>query len=241
MSKEHLIKKYLHGELNENEELEFIQHLEADEDFAEEVKLQSLMYAKRSIELKDFLSSEASPKTLSEMNAQISIFKILRNIAAIFILGAISYFSYHSLTKQNDHNILNELYSEKFVSPGLLLSVEDDNTWNKAISFYSNGNYIQAEQELLKIGNRNVEQELYLALSGMYKESPNFEKSIRIFERILDHPDNVDQDATSWYLTIAYLKNGQKNLAKQILEKIASSDHYKKDDAIKAMRYFEKM
>lgn len=75
----------------------------------------------------------------------------------------------------------------------------------------------------------------------MYENPPKFEASISIFKKILDHPDNLNQDATIGYLSIAYLKNNQKELAIPLLKNIANSRHFKHKEAIDVLNYIENL
>jgi len=242
MNQDTFIKRFLHAELSEKEMQEFHQQLKDDQDFAEAYKIHKLMHQHR---LKEFRKSIASPETVKPItnNNSTPIFNILRNIAAIFILAAISYISFNSLNKSNDPKLLVDIFlSEQFMSPGTLQSAEgDEDTWQKAIILYSKNEFEQVEAEILKINNPNAEQQLYLGLSKLYKTNPNIKETISLLESIKDRPDNFHQDATDWYLALAYFKNGQHESAKPIIKLIAEGDHFKSLEAIKLLKHIEKL
>ncbi len=242
MEKSILLQKYLHGELSEAEEEEFLNYLESDEEFSQEVKVHSLMHANRAKELEKYLFDSQSTIPKESTHSRSTLFKIIRNVAAMVLLAAISYFSFSTLSNQETPFLVEDLYAEPFISPGLKLSSSsEEDIWQKAIVLYSDRQYALAETEILKIGNISTEQNLYLGLSKMYKETPDFQGAISIFKEIKDQANNLNKDVTMWYLAIAYLKSGQKNLAKPLLESMASGDHYKKKEAKQVLKHFDKI
>ena len=232
----------MHGELSEAEEEEFLNYLESDVAFSEEVKVHSLMHAHRAKELKKYLFDDQSIIPKEPTHSRATLFKIILNVAAMVLLAAISYVSFSSLSNQEAPFLVDDLYAEPFISPGLKLSSSsEEDIWQQVIVLYSDRQYKQAEAELMKIDNLSTEQTLYLGLSKMYKDSPDFRGAISIFDEIKDHPDNLNQDVTIWYLAIAYLKTGQKNLAKPILDSMVTVGHYKSKEAIRVLKYFDEI
>jgi len=69
----------------------------------------------------------------------------------------------------------------------------------------------------------------------MYKSPPQFEDAISLLEKIKEHPQNLDQDVTEWYLSLAYIKSGKIELATIVLENITKSNHYKQKEATKIL------
>lgn len=262
MTKEDLLNKFLCSELTNEEENVFLQYLEQDEYYAMTVKLESLFQAERSIKLEKYL--EDTGKTSELNNSRIPhenrdsfknklittedrkasipsiLWTVLRNSAAILILGCITYFSYDFLSNRDKMSLLERYYNERYPISGLTMS-ENQNAdiWEQAKIFYSNDKFEKAELEIAKIDNLTIQQKFFLGLSCMYKTSPDFDKSIEIFNSIIDHPDNLEKDATQWYLAIAYLKNNQKENARPIIEYISNNYHFKQKQAIQTLNNFE--
>lgn len=234
MENETFIRKYLHAELTDEERKEFLIRLKSDSDFAEEVKIHGILFKNRHYEFADYIATSADEKTATKKSQHIVLFKILRNVAAIFIMASIAYFSYITITKQSQNrNPIEIAMSEPYISPKNLRGIENkEDYWTKAIVHYGAKEFGKAEEEILKIVNPDIEQQFYLGLSKLYQNPSKVEESILIFESILDDPDNVDQEATIWLLSLAYLKHDQSNQAKILLEKIVEEDLYKKDEAI---------
>jgi len=257
MENSNLIRKYLHAELTEDERKKFDHLRNTDKVFDEEFKFHSLMHKHRIQQFKSFVSkSEKSSIAPTEevkserINNSTPIFKILRNIAAIFIIAAISYVSFNSLNNNNNNNnnnndpklLVDSYLNEPYMSPGTLQSAEGDkDAWQSAITHYGKDEFELAEKEILNIDSISIEQQLYLGLSKLYKTNPAIEESISILESIKDRPDNFHEDATNWYLALAYLKNGQHESAKPIIKMIANGDHFKSKDAIKLLQQFNKI
>jgi hypothetical protein len=244
MNKDILLDKFLHSELSEDELTQFKNYLDSDEEFAHDVEIHSLMYAHRSRQIKDFLSEDIQQPSKPQT---ATLFKIIRNVAAIFVLGCVSYFAFNSINQEkedySDFAFLDEMYTERYTSPGLIQSGGNDiSTWEKAIAFYGNKEYKKAESEILKIESLNKEQQFYLAVSIFYKDPPEYERSISILESIINNTENLHNDATQWNLALAYLKTNKKNHARPILNKIAaSSNHYRKQEAIKVLSVFDQL
>lgn len=234
-----LLEKYLHGELSDAQVEDFIKYLESDEEYAEIVKIHCMMHAYRAKKLESYLINPL-PETEGQGHIRITLLKIIRNVAALFVLGVMSYFSYCTFNNQKAQQIVEDFYSEPFISPGLSLSFQkEESIWENAIGYYSDRKYEKSETEILKIDSLSIEQTLYLGLSKMYKQPPDFEGAITILERIKDHTNNLNKDATTWYLAVAYLKTKQTELAIAVLKNIASSEHYQKENALKALKYID--
>lgn len=262
MSKEILLHKFLCRELSEEEETMFLQLLKEDEGFAKRVKIESLLHANQSIKIKEYLSTYAerpqhiheeqniesnsnrsvkenqnSPSTVKRMR---TFSKPLINIAAVFLVGCVGYFMFQSLNKKEDLTLLDKLYNNSFDAPGIAQSEDGNKTvWNEARMYFNDENYDYAAQQISTIDSLSIEQQVFLALSNMYKKAPDFDKSINIFNTVMNHPDNLYQDVTEWYLAIAYLKINQKEKAKPLLEYISSNDHFRQDLAIEALSQFD--
>lgn len=243
MENETFIRKYLHAELTDEERKQFLLRVKSDSDFAEEVKIHSLMFKHRHNEFAEYVVKSTNQKTEIKESQNIILFKILRNVAAIFILAGITYFSYNSLSRQSETSSpIDIAFNEPYISPGILQGEDNlGNSWNKAIEYYSATEYKKSAQEILNIKNPSIEQQLYLGLSNLYQNPPKFEESISILTKIVDHPANLDQDATIWYLSIAYLKNNQKELAMPLLKNVANSRHYKHKEATDILNYIENL
>lgn len=241
MENETFIKKYLQAELSVEERKQFLLRLKSDADFAEEVKIHSVLFKHRHIEFADYLKQSTDEKIITKESQNLVLHRILRNVAAIFILASISYFSYNAIAKKSELSDLIDLaYNDPYISPGILQSEEQqEDHWSKAIEHYSAEKYEDAAHEILKIEALSNEQQFYLGLSLMYQNPPKFDESISILTSILDHPENLHQDATMWYLSITYLKTKQKELAKPLLEKIAVSKYSYQQDAIEILHHYE--
>lgn len=234
MNKDELIKKYLLAELSEDDAQQFYQYFDEDENFTNELKLHSLLYAERARKIKSFLNNN-EPAVSNKTN----IVKIIRNLAAIFLLGiCVIYVMSLFASEKSDRKFMQVYYEKPFTNPGLEMSESSDfDTWNSAVVQYGKGNFEDVEEILLGMDSITVEQRLYLALAKMYKNPPAYHESVSILESINGHSENVHQDATLWYLSLSYLKVDKEDNAKSLLEKIAaSSQHYRSKEAVQILK-----
>lgn len=248
MDRDILLQKFLYGELSKDEAEQFHTYLETDDLFAKKVKLESLFYAHNSIKIKEHLTDHAKthvgvdnekivkPVTTS---SKLLFLKPLINVAAILVLGIVGYFVFQSVNKTEDLPSIEHFYSETFPSPGIMQSESgEEDYWNNAIIFYSEGQYILAQNEILKIDSLTAQQKFYLGLSYMKRTPAKLDSSITILKNIIDDPNNLQADATQWYLALAYLKANQQALALPMLESIAASkNHFKEKQAIQVLEY----
>lgn len=241
MNKDKLLTKYLNAELSEKQKQSFYQYLDTDAEFAEDVKIHSLLYAQRSKKFKEYLSDvETTTVKYKPDHSYKHTIKILSGCAAVFVLALISYFIYSSYASNRIESLVDEYYFDAYQAPGNLSSSEQNiDIWEQAVVYYSDKDYEAAIEEILKIDQLSIEQKLYLSLSEMYVKPPKLNSAIERLEVIYEDLDNIHQDATSWYLSLAYLKFKQEKKAKPILIQISESKHYKSAEANQLVKQIE--
>lgn len=113
---------------------------------------------------------------------------------------------------------------------GAALDVEALEALQKGLKDYQKENYEQAipvfEQYLKSSAKEYKEKDVqfYLAVSNL--AIGNNLKAIEGFESLLKSEKFKLKTATQWYLALAYLKNGQKDQAKPLLEGLKSNEKY---------------
>ncbi|MEL7147548.1 MAG: tetratricopeptide repeat protein, partial [Bacteroidota bacterium] len=121
---------------------------------------------------------------------------------------------------------------EVFVSyyqpyPDVLTSRGDGGSLlNEGMVYYEQGEYpraIDRFEDYLK-DNNDDHVRFYLAQANMANE--HYEEAAQLFE-VLNNLDEFGlREASEWYLTLIYLKTGQREKAKSILQKIESSANH---------------
>lgn len=250
MNKQDFILKYLHGELTDEEHDSFVKLTESDQEFADNVKLESILYAQHKRNIKDELISKANIKSLSVTPEGVSsqktkvrsLFPLIRNIAAIFILGFISYFLFidKPVDSLNSTSVIANHLNDFHQPPHSLMSgieVESD-PWKIAIESYKQEKFELAVEQIEKIDKRTNEQNLYLALSRMYsdQQDTNLEISISDFETILKSDNKVHTDEARWFLSLAHLLNKDNAAAKIHLTQIVDTNAWNADKAASLLK-----
>lgn len=243
MNKDRLLNKFLHAELTPVEEERFYQFIKTDKEFAEEVKIHSLLYVGRNLKLKKHLSDvDTTAYENSSQSQSLHYIRMLKNIAAIFVMAIVLLGIYQMLPEEQDAISIETILQDTYPAPGLLASAEQDiDPWQQAIVYYTSKNYEDAKKQISQIAQPTVEHKLYLSLSEMYSIPPNYKIAIDILEEIAQDPDNMHLDATSWHLALAYINANQKESAKPLLISISESEHYKKSQAIEILHQFDSL
>lgn len=245
MERDKLIQKYLHSELSKAEHEVFLDLHKTDPDFAEEVKIQSVFYAARSKDLKHTLRKDLENAPIHHINEKKQskqLYLILRNVAAILILGLTSFYFFNSLSSTKSTNNFQELVESHIQNrhdpPFTTMNADDklEEPWKVA---YRTQNYSVTIDQLSKINNPSNEQTLYLALSHMYADIPNIEKTIFELKGLLANNNNVINDEAQWFLSLAYLQSGDINNGNTLLKKIVSEESWNHKKASKLLQEFQ--
>ncbi len=232
-----LIEKYLYKELSEAEIQEFEQRMESDTDFADEVELRSVIFAKAKSDFKQQLKAahqKAQENPATKPSAKITPLYYLKRIAAVLILGVLAFLLYDKLTKPNQADLVNNYIAETHTAPTTLMG-ENDNAaaWKAAKNAYQKGEYETTASEIEKITSPEPEQQFYLALAHLYNK--NYDKSIAQFESIIQQNNINYAPSSKWYISLAYLKNNQAEQAKKYLQQIVKDKSWKHQEAQKLL------
>lgn len=247
MKKLDLIEKYLSEELNASERSEFDQLRKSDNDFAEEVQMAATVNADFNIKQKKRLQSLLKEQTTPVHEATIrtmtpsrkSSMNWIRNIAAVFILGLGLALGWMFFSSPDINTLANEELIDLYKAPTSLMVVEEeevvDANWNNAIKAYRDGQFSVAvaaiESSIKKNTEKLDEKNFYLGLSYLYEDLPNLDKAISHLE--ISKSLNADRYSTeaNWFISLAYLKKGDKENAKAILQEVVEADNWKKAEA----------
>lgn len=240
MDKQDFILKYLHNELTDKEYESFINLTESDKTFAENVKIESILYAQHKENIKKELRDNSNIEHATSVHEAKAddkttirnLFPLIRNIAAVFIFALITYFAFiDKPIDQSDSNSLAGNYLMEFYQapPSLMSGVEtESDTWNIAIESYKLEKFELAVEQIEKIENRTNEQNLYLALSRMYAQESGSDitNAISDFKNILSSNTKLHKDEARWFLALAQLELKNSTEAKQNLEHIVTTNSW---------------
>lgn len=232
-----LIEKYLYKELSEAELQAFEQRMDNDADFADEVELRSVIFAKTKSDFKQQLKAahqKAEENSTTKSIAKLTPLYYLKRIAAVLILGVLAFLLYQSFGEFNAVNSVDTYLAETHAAPTVLMG-ENGNVaaWKAARDAYQKGEYQRTISEIEKITPPNTEQQFYLGLAYLYNN--NYDKSIAQFESVIPQ-NNINYSPTSkWYVSLAYLKNNQAEQAKKYLQQIVTDKSWNYQKAQKLL------
>jgi len=182
-------------------------------------------YKENSVDFIEIVNYFNSLDTEEEKNI-IKIKKIILNIT-------VAIFLFFSIFKVLDPSEKIDLYQQNYkplLNTSFIYrsSVNKHQDFQTAIDFYLSGNYDKADVIFNKQLEHNTTPELLL-YSGLNKMAKNnFNLAIDLFNKLLYISDNYTIE-TQWYLALCYIKIGQKEKAKNIIEVLSVTDGiYKK-------------
>ncbi len=120
------------------------------------------------------------------------------------------------------------------ISPNRMGNETEGALWLEAKKAYQETDYEQAVKKISQIAPKNQEQLFYLGLSYLYQSPSNEAKVIEILQKARQLEGRFKHEI-NWYLSLAYLKNGQTLEAKKELENIVQLDRWKLEEAKKLL------
>jgi tetratricopeptide (TPR) repeat protein len=115
-----------------------------------------------------------------------------------------------------------------------------DSDLRSAMSFYENKEYSKAIvlfEKILESDNSRIGLNLYSGISRM--EIQQYAEANTNFKRIIDHKANAFLESAEWYLGLCYLMTDDNDKAKEVFNKIASSNGYYRRDAKRILKKIE--
>ncbi len=237
MDKEILIKKYLTSSLSETEQQNFEKLLESDTDFKEEVELRSVLFAdfkvKQKSKMREWaneLNEKKTPSLAPSSATNTSTFSTLRRFAALVVVGLLAYFLYTFLVPSTTP--LPDYLAERHPSPTVVMGQQESKQqhWDLAITAYRSEKYDLVVEELKKLPSLTDEQRFYLGLSYLYQEPSLAINAIESFEPLFLKSGDFREEAL-WFVALAYLEKGDKEAAKELLERIVQEDSWNVEKA----------
>jgi tetratricopeptide (TPR) repeat protein len=225
-----IIERYLNGSLSTQELNDFNQLQELDPEFkikVEDIKTMLLGIETQSLkeQLDNFHEDISNPKNKKKVYKKVRFLswnRIAAAAAVIIAAGSIWYFS----TPQNE-----KLYSQYFKpDPGLptTMSSTDNFDFYDAMVKYKHGDYniaIGKWQVLVEKKPENDTLNYFLGVAHLANK--NVIEAIPFLERSVEAEDNfVFLDDAYFYLGLAYLKEGNLELARKYLD-ISNTDKSK--------------
>ncbi len=250
-NREDVITAYVYGELSKTELEVFEAKRATDADFAEEVELylaligdyhqeqkstfegwmeeislegtEDTQLTAEKTTIKDAsIEGKSSPKVVPLFQNKTRIYAIaaalLLFLSALFLFKALSPSSLSTGDLVATH--LEEIHKAPSNKMG---SSEEEANWAAAKKAYEAENYERAAMSLEKIVEGGTDKAVvyfYLGLSYLYQQNTDVNKAVSVFEEAAKDGDYKNESL--WYMSLAYLKNGEPNKAKEVLKEIVN-------------------
>ncbi len=238
--KDTLIEKYLYSELSNTEAQQFEEALKNDSDFADEVELRTIIFAKAKSDFKKKLRDTQREYQKEKPTAKVVKLNptyYLKRIAAALIIGVLAFVLYQYLAGGSPDQLVDNYLADTHSSPTVLMGDNDnEKAWQEAIKAYQSKDYSASVAAIQKIQAPDAEQQFYLGLSYLYNK--NYEQAIPVLKQSLDAKNSFSESA-QWYLSLAYFKNGQTDLARKYLNIIVGNAGWKSEEAGKLLKEIE--
>lgn len=216
------IERYLNGNLSSQELKDFNRLMNLDEDFRQQVEdVRTMLFGIEAQSLKEQLNEfhEELPKTKivkrspEERVRFLKYSRIAAAAALVIALGSIWFFS-------TPHN--EKLYAKYFTpDPGLPTTMSTTNNFDfyDAMVNYKHGDYQDAIAKWKVLSEKKPENDTINYFLGVaYLANKNATEAIPFLENAAEAPDSFTfLNDTYYYLGLAYLKEGNIELAKKNL------------------------
>jgi len=229
MDKDKLIEKYLYDELSDTEFQEFEQQVKNDADFADEVKLRSVIFAQAKSDFKQQLRDALQAQEETPPITKIKPLYYMKRIVAVLILGVLAFALYHFLGKNDSRNLVDNYIAEIHADPTVVMGeAEDEKAWQLAIAAFQQDDYAEAVKSIKNIQSPDTEQQFYLGLGNLYQA--DYPAAIAVFESLVN-TENRFTESVKWYISLTHLKNNQPEQAKKYLQEIVNTSSWKAKEA----------
>ena len=242
MEKEHLIDKYVQGTISEDERLVLEKLKLEDPDIQKEIDLLSDLKIVTELEDKTDLKNllkETEAKLKQGETKVIPLFKKAKfwiAAASIVIVVAIGITSLLNPFSPS----LDELYAENFepyknvVNPSVR-SDEDIDAEKQAFISYENGNYSEALTQFKALYEGTSKSYFLLYQANCFMALSNTKQAIPLLEKHSTE-DTPLAIRSKWYLSLAYLKEGNKEKARELLTEVISEGGFKTTAATRLLQ-----
>jgi len=237
-----LIERYLEGELSPGELGEFEQRLKNEPGLDEEIEVFKILtngirYSGQKSSMRDKLEKlEASlPDVPSEdvqsEEEEAKVVPMWRNrmvasIAATFLILAVSTYLVMDVFSPADHE---ELFAQHFqpypIMDGSLTRTQPESLSEKQLAYvaYEAENFKLAIKRLEALLAQGENAALMFYLGNAYLASGDAEQAIVHFDQVLESDSNLLIPRAKYYLSLCYLKMGNIDKSKEILEDLKTS------------------
>ena len=239
-----VIEKYIDGELEGIELLDFEKLLSTDNDIKRDYNL-SLEINNSIIEddvmalreTMDYIyKKDSKVKRIPSVFTKRRFYYAAASVALLIATGGL-------IQRLSGPDLDNKAVFEKYYAPYDVTvtyrsgSTEIDRTLLKALEKYEERDYEHALvlfEEVLNSRKDDMAVNLYSGIS--YMEEEQYQKASTSFNSIITNSDNLFIEQAKWYLSMCYIKTGKNNDAKNILKELINEQSYYEEQAGRVLK-----
>jgi tetratricopeptide (TPR) repeat protein len=222
------IEQFLANEMAPAERAAFKNELRSNPELGQELKLaesiDSAIYNEDVIDLRQKLIAAINAGRVAEKEVPVvrmNSRKWWYAAASLIALVAVTATLY---LQTNRNNSTDSLFSQFYSSENIVDLTRGDENIVEAVIKFQQKDYITASElfkRILEKDNSNIAVWFYFGIANI--ETMNYDNSIKAFNTIIKHNDNLYIEHAEWYLGLCYLKNNQKDKAIDQFVVIASN------------------
>jgi len=234
----HLISKYLAGELDISASVRFEEEMKNDRTLQEELKLhKEVDEALADTEVMDLrmqlnaMHLQLTPDLYSPEKPKRKRYTRLAVAASLAVILGFSVINVYRYS--NSQKVLEKYYQPyQITSTNRSGSGDADKALRFAMEKYQMKNYREAVVLFEKVLEKEPNQmgtQLYVGISNF--EIAEYKKAGKSFTKVIEHNDNLYIEQAKWYLGFCYLKTEEKDKAFKQFSEIANSKSYYNEKA----------
>ena len=239
-----MIERYIDGELEGKQLLEFEELLSTDPDVKREYELSRQV--NQAVMEDDIMALRETMEYMYEEDSKV------KRIPTVFTKRKFYYASASAalliaaggLVQQLENPDLESttVYNKYYTPYEVTVTYRSGNTETdrlllNALERYEEQDYEHALvlfEEVLEGRKNDMAVNLYSGIS--YMEEEKYQKATKSFNHIISDKDNLFIEQAKWYLSMCYLKTEKSEKAEEILHEIINEESYYKEQASKVLK-----
>jgi tetratricopeptide (TPR) repeat protein len=241
------IEAYIQGDLNDREVKAFEHALQHDQHLASEYQLrkdiEDALMDEDILDLKDQMQDimkekQTSPliwfKRKAVMGALVG--------ALVLSLGSLGYFAARNNQAPTTDQVFEKYYEPYSVTiTDRSASAELNSLLTTAMQKYKDQEYTQALQLFQQVLEQrdDVAANLYSGIS--YMEIEKYKKASESFDKVIQDNDNLYVNQARWYMSMCYIRLGNINNARNLLQALSEQSDYYREKATEVEKKLRKI
>jgi tetratricopeptide (TPR) repeat protein len=236
------IERYNSGEMDESEKSWFLKEIEGNEELRKEVTLRkqsdNILKERDIITLRNKLADIEKKRTaVFQLNksGKYSYLKYAALVGGFIIVGSFLFFPGQRMNNEE----LADRYYKTYEAPTANRSANKSGMvdFSRAMEYYKSRDYEKAVVLFKKVVENNPRDMQSTLLNGISNfEIKKYPEAKSSFKNVIDDNNNLFIDQAQWYLSLCYLKTGEKEMAASLLKVVKENNSIYSNDAKRILR-----